>query len=149
MKTINGNNGNDHANGAGTHAKTMQRPVLKGQWSESAVRVLRGLLRSMPIDDAARFEIDFRLRQKEREFQQATLVANGVRVEALADDGVVVPGQPVKVSVIIANRGVTEVTVKTVKFDGLEGDAACTLTAVVAAASKVSWPRRISSTGSR
>ena len=50
----------------------------------------------MPIDEAARFEIDFRLRQKEREFQQAILLANGVRVEALADDGVVVPGQPVK-----------------------------------------------------
>jgi LmbE family N-acetylglucosaminyl deacetylase len=104
-------------------------PLLAGL---HAVRVLRGLLRAMPIDDAARFEIDFRLRQKEREFQQATLIANGVRVEALADDGVVVPGQPVKVSVIIANRGVTEVTVKTVKFEGLEGDGVCTLTAVVA-----------------
>jgi LmbE family N-acetylglucosaminyl deacetylase len=47
-------------------------PLLEGL---HAVRVLRGLIRSMPIDDAARFEIDFRLRQKEREFQQATLVA--------------------------------------------------------------------------
>ena len=86
----------------------------------------------MPIDDAARFEIEFRLRQKEREFQQAALVANGVRVEALADDGVVVPGQPVKVAVIIANHGAAEVTVKQVKFDGLDGDAACTLTPAVA-----------------
>ena len=104
-------------------------PLLDGL---HAVRVLRCLLRAMPIDEAARFEIDFRLRQKEREFQQATLVAAGVRVEALADDGVVVPGQPVKVSVIVANHGPTEVTVKQVKFDGLEGDAACTLTAPVA-----------------
>ena len=107
-------------------------PLLDGL---HAVRVLRGLLRAMQIDDAARFEMDFRLRQKEREFQQATLVANGVRVEAFADDGVVVPGQPVKVSVIIANHGATEVTVKQVKFDGLDGevgDAACTLTAPVA-----------------
>ena len=30
---------------------------------------------------------------------------SGMRVEALADDGVVVPGQPVRVSVIVANRG--------------------------------------------
>ena len=36
--------------------------------------------------------------------------------------------KPVKVSVIIANHGATEVTVKQVKFDGLEGGAACTLT---------------------
>ena len=104
-------------------------PLLEGLHT---LRVLRGLLRAMPIDDTARFEIDFRLRQKEREFQQATLVAAGVRVEALADDGVVVPGQPVKVSVIIANRGATEVTVKQVKFDGLDGNAACALTAAVA-----------------
>ena len=104
-------------------------PMLEGL---HALRVVRGLLRVMPIDEAARYEIDFRLRQKEREFQLATLVANGIRVEALADDGVVVPGQPVKVSVIIANRGAAEVTVKQVKFDGFEGDAACTLTAAVA-----------------
>ena len=106
-------------------------PLLDGL---HALRVLRGLLRAMPIDDAARFEIDFRLRQKEREFQQATLVASGVRIEALADDGVVVPGQPVKVSVIIANHGATEMTVTQVKFDGFAGDvgaATCTLTAAV------------------
>ncbi|HEY3044171.1 MAG TPA: PIG-L family deacetylase, partial [Vicinamibacterales bacterium] len=104
-------------------------PLLQGLHT---VRVVRGLLRAMQLDDAARFEIDFRLRQKEREFQQAALIATGVRVEALADDGVVVPGQPVKVSVIIANHGAAEVTVKQVKFDGLEGDAACTLTAAPA-----------------
>ena len=107
----------------------MLTPLLEGLHT---IRVLRSLLRPMPLDEAARFEIDFRLRQKEREFQQATLVAAGVRVEALADDGVVVPGQPVKVSVIIANHGPTDVTVKQVKFDGLDGDAACTLTAPVA-----------------
>ena len=72
----------------------------------------------MPIDDAAKFEIDFRLRQKEDEFQQAALLANGVRVEALADDGVVVPGQAVKVNVIVANRGAADVTVKQVRFHG-------------------------------
>jgi ribonucleotide reductase alpha subunit len=39
-KTHNGNNGNN-GNGHGTHAAAIQRPALKGQWSESAVRVLR------------------------------------------------------------------------------------------------------------
>ena len=94
------------------------KPLLDGLF---AVRVLRREL-SMAIDEAGKYEIDFRLRQKEGEFQQAALLANGIRVEALADDGVVVPGQPVKVNVIVANRGVGEVAIKQVKFDGFEGD---------------------------
>ena len=58
-----------------------------------------------------------------------SLVANGIRIEALADDGVVVPGQPVKVNVIVANRGDGEVAIKNVKIDGFDGDAACAMTA--------------------
>ncbi len=34
-------NGNGKSNGNGAHAAAMQRPALKGQWSKSAVRVLR------------------------------------------------------------------------------------------------------------
>lgn len=105
------------------------QPLLAGL---GAVRILRGRLRAMPIDEAARFEIEFRLRQKEREFQQAVLVANGIRIEALADDGVVVPGQPIKVALIVANHGRASVEVKQVKFDGFDGDAACGLTPVAA-----------------
>jgi LmbE family N-acetylglucosaminyl deacetylase len=105
------------------------KPLLDGLF---AVRALRSVVRTMSIDDAAKYEIDFRLRQKETEFQQAVLLAGGVRVEALADDGVVVPGQTTKVSIIVANRGGAPVTVKQVKFDGLEGDATCALTAVTA-----------------
>src|SRR3989449_1422768 len=76
----------------------------------------------MAIDDTGKYEIDFRLRQKERELQQAVTIASGVKIEALADDGVVVPGQPVKVNVIVANRGTAEVAIKQVKIDGFEGD---------------------------
>jgi LmbE family N-acetylglucosaminyl deacetylase len=98
-----------------------------------ATRVLRRELRSMTIDEAGKFEIDFRLRQKEREFQQALVLASGLKTLALADDGVVVPGQPVKVNVIVANRGNAEVAIKQVKFDGFDaagtgpGDATCTM----------------------
>lgn len=105
------------------------QPLLSGL---RAVRALRNQLRTMAIDDAAKFDIDFRLRQKEREFQQGILIANGVRIEALADDGVVVPGQPVKVSLIVANRGAAEIGVKQVKFDGLDGDGICALQPVQA-----------------
>jgi hypothetical protein len=94
-----------------------------------ALRVLRRSLRSMPIDEVAKFEIDFRLRQKEGEFQQAIVLAHGVKIEALADDGVVVPGQPVKVNVIVANRGNGEVAIKNVKIDGFGGDTSCSMTA--------------------
>ena len=94
------------------------------------VRVVRSQLRNIPIEENARFEIEFRLRQKEREFQQALIAASGVRVEALADDGIVVPGQDVSVSLVVANRGATEVAVKQIKFDGFANDAACTLTQV-------------------
>ena len=106
-----------------------------------AVRALRGQLRAMGplgpagLDEAARFDIDVRLGQKEREFQQAALIANGVRIEALSDDGVVVPGQPVKVSVIVAVHGGADLNVTQVKFDGFERDAPCALTPVMAAAS--------------
>ena len=70
-------------------------PPLAGRPARRPRAARRSCAR-LPIDDGARFEIDFRLRQKEREFQQAIVLANGIRVEALADDGVVVPGQPVQ-----------------------------------------------------
>lgn len=93
----------------------------------NAVRAVRGQLRALELSDAARVEIDIRLRQKEREFQQAILLANAVRVDALADDGAIVPGQAMRVSVSIANRG-ADVAIKQVKFDGFVGSAACALT---------------------
>ena len=104
------------------------QPLLAGL---GAVRGLRGALRGMGIGDAGRRELEFRLLQKEREFQQAIVLASGLRVEALADDGVVVPGQSVDVSVIVANRGRSSVTVHGVNFDGFSTDPACDLRAVV------------------
>jgi LmbE family N-acetylglucosaminyl deacetylase len=95
-----------------------------------AVRVLRAQLRAMSIDDAARFEIEFRLRQKEREFQQAIIIANGLRIDALSDDGVVVPGQDVKLSLIVSNNGAGEVAIRQARFSGFAGDGACRLNQV-------------------
>jgi len=105
------------------------KPLLDGL---SAVRSLRRDLRSMAIDDAAKYEIDFRLRQKEDEFQKAIILAKGIKLEALADDGVVVPGQPVKVNVIVANRTAGEIAIKQVGFDGFQNASqttACSMTA--------------------
>jgi LmbE family N-acetylglucosaminyl deacetylase len=95
------------------------------------VRSLRSSLHTMSgVDAGAQYEIDFRLSQKEREIQDALLLANDVRIETLADDGVVVPGQPVHVTTIVANRGAEDVSVKQVEFSGFDAPQACQLTAV-------------------
>ena len=48
---------------------------------------------------------------------------HGIRVEVLADDGVVVPGQPIKLSIVAGNNGPADVAVKSVQFAGFVGDA--------------------------
>ena len=65
-------------------------PILAGL---TAVRNLRGQLGSIGLSENARFEIDYRLETKEREFEQAAILAHGLRLEALADDGLVTPDQ--------------------------------------------------------
>jgi len=105
------------------------QPLVTGLRS---LRALRTGLRSMSgVSDAGRSEIDYRLGQKEQEFQQSILLASHVRIETLADDGIVVPGQPVRVTTIVANRGAEEVTVKQVGFNGFDAPGACMMTAVV------------------
>jgi len=80
-------------------------PLVRGL---NAVRELRALLRSMSLSDEARHEIDHRLKLKEEQFGDALLHAAGVRLEALARDGLVVPGQTVRLDLLIANlsRGI-------------------------------------------
>ncbi|HKW01353.1 MAG TPA: NEW3 domain-containing protein, partial [Vicinamibacterales bacterium] len=76
-----------------------------------------------PDAAAATYEIDFRLAQKERQFQDALIAAAGVRVDALANDGVVVPGQAVTVNVYAgpAQQGVALKSVALGGFDGARG----------------------------
>ena len=111
-----------------TDEATLAPPIM----GLHTVRALRAQMRGAALDEAAKFEIDFRLRQKEAEFQQAAILANGIRVDALADDGVVVPGQPVKVNVIVASHGAADVAIKQVRINGFEGDASCSMTAFTA-----------------
>ncbi len=91
-----------------------------------AVRELRAGLAAMALSETARREIDFRLETQERKFERAALPAHGVRLEALADDGVVTPGQAVSVEVLAANRGDGALTVHEVTLAGFDArDAAC------------------------
>jgi LmbE family N-acetylglucosaminyl deacetylase len=84
----------------------------------TAIRQLRADLASMPIDGAARFEIDFRLRQKETQFEQALLLAADVRLDAVASDGLVVPGQSVDVRMSAGVRGQVPVQVTSRELNG-------------------------------
>jgi len=99
-------------------------PLARGL---AAVRALREKLKALAIDDRARYEVDFRLAQKEPQFETALLLTHGVRLEALADDGTVFVGEPVKVNAVAGNNGAADVTLNAVTFSGFAGTpAACT-----------------------
>ncbi len=89
----------------------------------TAARALRDGLGTFGLDDTAAYEIGFRLSQTVRKFEQALALAQGLRLEALADDGVVTPGEELKLTLIEANRGQAEIQAKTPALDGLEGAA--------------------------
>ena len=82
------------------------------------VRELRGRLGSLELTDDAEWEIDFRLAFKEQQFERAVILAHGLHLEALADDGEVTGGQQVMVSSLVANRGGDDVTVRGVTVSG-------------------------------
>ncbi len=90
-----------------------------------AVRSLRGKLDSFGLDADRRYEIEVRLAQKQQDFEDAALLAHGMVVTAMADDGLVHEGQPVKITVSAANFGAAPVTVARVGLEGFDGAAAC------------------------
>ena len=97
-------------------------PVVAGL---TALRALRARLGSLGLAESARYEIDFRLKTKEADYENAALLASGVAFEALADDGLVVAGQPVKLSLVVANRGAADVGVSGVGVSGFARPAGC------------------------
>ncbi|MEO8678176.1 MAG: PIG-L family deacetylase [Vicinamibacterales bacterium] len=81
---------------------------------------LRALRRDVAAmaDPTARFEIDFRLAQKEQLFIDALLTAADVKLDAVADDGLAVAGQNVRVQMLAAIRGSVTVAVKSRMLNG-------------------------------
>jgi len=79
-----------------------------------ALREVRASLAAMELSEPARFEIDFRLAQKEPQFAQALLLAADVRLDAVARDGLVVGGQPLAIDLMAANRGRSNLEVNAV-----------------------------------
>ena len=76
-----------------------------------ALRDVRSWLASSSLSESARYEIDFRLAQKEPQFATALMLATDVRIDAVARDGLVVAGQPLAVDLMAANRGKSAVDV--------------------------------------
>ncbi|MCC6992132.1 MAG: PIG-L family deacetylase, partial [Acidobacteria bacterium] len=91
-----------------------------------AVRALRADLKGMNLPAAGLYEIDTRLALKETQFQQALVLAADVRLDAVANDSLIVAGQPVQVQIIAANRGTAPVTLAgtLAGFTGAAGDCA-------------------------
>ena len=115
-----------------------------------ATKYLRAELPKLGLSEAAAYEIDFRLERTERLFRQALTLAYGLRIEALADDGVVTPGQPVKVRLLIANRGTRGLTLRDLRVKGLDGEATCEHPSEVAAGAIVSCEKTVTvPTGAR
>jgi LmbE family N-acetylglucosaminyl deacetylase len=107
----------DSGNDAGTAA-----PVEAGL---AALRDLRSRLSSLGLGEDARYEIDFRLRTKERDYQDAVLAAHGLTFDAVSDDGLVIAGQQMHLSLVAVNRGASEVRVTAVAIDGFDKPAVC------------------------
>ena len=97
-------------------------PVLLGL---TAVRRLRAQLDAFGLRATARWEIDFRLAAKERQFERAAVLAHGLRIDAFVDDGIVTPAQPVTFSALVANHGDDQVVVKAVRVTGFDGATGC------------------------
>ncbi len=66
------------------------------------------------------YEADFRLAQKERQFEDALVHAHALRIETLADDGLVVGGQAIEVDVIVGNRSGLPAAVRKAEISGFD-----------------------------
>ncbi len=91
----------------------------------TTVRALRRQLPNMQPDTDQAYEIDLRLERKEREAEEALRIAAGLRFDLLADDGLIVAGQSVKLSLRAYAGAADGVGVKEVAFSGFEGSATC------------------------
>ncbi|HET9266334.1 MAG TPA: PIG-L family deacetylase [Vicinamibacterales bacterium] len=88
------------------------------------VRKLRARLDELGMRDDARFEIDLRLELKERQFEQALVLSQGLQLEVLADDGLVIRGQPLRISTLGRSAAPAEMVVNSLSLRGVDGEIA-------------------------
>ncbi len=91
----------------------------------TALRALRANLASMGLSDDAKYEIDFRLKHKELDYEDAVIAAHGIVFNAIANDGLIVAGQPIGLSFSAVNRGATDISVSDVTILGFDAASPC------------------------
>jgi hypothetical protein len=89
------------------------------------VRALRQRISASALGADGKYEMDFRLAQKERQFQDALVVAAGVRLEAVGTDPIVTPNQSVRISLVAANRGAAPIAVTSMATAGFATTPPC------------------------
>jgi LmbE family N-acetylglucosaminyl deacetylase len=94
-------------------------PALAGVLG--AVRAVSGGLEGRVADGAARAEVAQRLREEETDVESALALAQGLVLEARADDGLVTPGQTLGVAVSLFNNARTGLEVEALELESPPG----------------------------
>lgn len=87
----------------------------------TAVRELAGSLDRRIADRVARTEVAERLREEEEDVERALGLAQGLVLEARADDGLATPGQSVGVAVALFNNASRELEVEALELEAPAG----------------------------
>ena len=91
--------------GAAFDQRAPQRTTAALATGLRAVRELLAYVEQSALSDYAKAELRDRLRWKEADFSKALTLAQGLYIEAIADDGDVTPGQTFGVTARVWNRG--------------------------------------------
>jgi len=83
-------------------------------------RAVTDLEQTLKATGADVYELTFRLDQKRQQFDEALLVAAGVRLDALSDDGVVMPGQKVNLSIYATSSATDAPVLASVSLAGFD-----------------------------
>ena len=87
----------------------------------TGTRALRAGLTALVARAPGRAEIDERLADEEADVQAALVLAHGLVLEAHADDGLVTPGQTLRVSVALSNHARRELLVEALELTAPAG----------------------------
>jgi LmbE family N-acetylglucosaminyl deacetylase len=109
-----------HAPGVMPHVTAAEDALDRSGAAAAAPHLLAGLRAVRERLRTSSGDEKFRLGQKYEQFKAALLASLGVKFEALADDGNVVAGQPLRITTIVASRGSLPMSQYDVSVTGLE-----------------------------